>query len=144
MKLIPRYEDAAYEPSGAGLLLLAETELALEKPMTRLRQAYGDDVQFDPPVVRYERGSVLMEPHMGLRVICNPQHFAPVRRDLALRGALLLDAEVTEQFGVLRASAPLAALIGYPQRLEALTDPRTKLVMWLSHYAAAPSGGDAA
>ena len=102
--LIPRYEDAAYEPSGAGLLLLAETELALEKPMTRLRQAYGEDVQFDPPAVRYERGPVLMEPHMGLRVICNPAHFTLVRRDLALRGALLLDAEVTEQFGVLRVS----------------------------------------
>ena len=144
MILIPRYEDTAYEPSGTGLLILGETELALEKPITRLRQAYGDDVQFDPPVVRYQRGRVLMEPHMGLRVICNPQHFAPVRRDLSMRGALLVDSEITEQFGVVRASAPLAALIGYPRRLADQTDPRTRLVMWLSHYAPAPSGDDAA
>jgi hypothetical protein len=145
MELMPRSEETAFEPSREGLLILAETELALEKPIARLREAYGDELKIDPPAVRYQDGDPVLEPHMGLRLLCNTRHFEAVRRDLLLRGATIEDSEVTKHFAVVRASAPLALLIGYPKHLKEMTDARTKLAMWLSHYApVGPTGGDAA
>jgi translation elongation factor EF-G len=35
---------------------------------------------------------------------------------------------------VLRANAPLAALVGYPTLVKEATQSTAQLVMWLSHY----------
>jgi hypothetical protein len=64
-----------------------------------------------------------------------------------MRGADVLDAELNDRFGVLRASGPLAGLVGYPGYVRALTSERVRLWMWLSHYAPVerpPPGGEAA
>ena len=148
LEFLPRDEATHFEPTGEGLKVLAETELALERPIKRLREVYGDDVRIDPPTVRYQHGRrEVQEPHMGLRVRCPPECFEALRRDLHLRAAQILDVEVTERFGILRASAPQSTLVGYPAFVSDVTGGRGKLVMWLSHYAPVdepPPGGFAA
>lgn len=83
---------------------------------------------------------------MGLRIRCAPKHYEALRRDLIGRGAVLKDAEVNRLCAVLRASAPLAALVGYPTHVKDTTQATAQLVMWLSHYEPvdAPPGGSAA
>lgn len=148
LEVLPRNEATRFEPGADGLTVLAETELALERPISRLREVYGEELRIEPPTVRYQPGEQVQEPHMGLRVHSSPECFEALRRDLDLRAARILDAEVTERFAILRASAPLAALVGYPKRVNELTGGRGRLVMWLSHYAPVeddpPPGGFAA
>ena len=147
MEVLPRREDMAFEPGARGLTLLAETEMALERPLRVLREVYGNDLGIDPPAIRYRHAAGIEEPHMGLRVLCAPQYFDAVRRELHLRAASIMDAEVNRSFGIVRASAPQAALFGFPDRLTQLTQGQGKLVMWLSHYAPVqepPPGGSAA
>jgi predicted membrane GTPase involved in stress response len=147
LEIVPKGEATAYEPSGSGLKLLADTELSLERPLARLREVYGDELKIAPPLVRYKQGRQLEEPYMGLRVLCGPQHFDILRADLLERDAKILDSEINPRFGVLRAEAPLAKLVGYPAQFERITQGRGQLAMWLSHFAPVrpePPGGNAA
>lgn len=140
-------KELAVEPSTRGLKLLAETEMALERPIAVLRDVYGNDVRVGPLTVRYHQGSQVEEPYMGLRIRCEPRHFERLRGDLIRRGAALTDSELSKLHGVLRASAPLAALVGYPAHVRTSTQGTGQLVMWLSHYEPvldSPPGGDAA
>ena len=134
MQVLPQDEETAFEPGPRGLLILAETEMALERAAKRLAEVYGDSVRIGPPTVRYRHGARTEEPHMGLRVLCAPEHYEAVRQDLRMRHATILDAEVNRNFGIVRARAPLAALLGYPGKLAQLTCGHGQLVMWLSHY----------
>lgn len=138
MQLLPQGEETAFAPGPQGLVILAETEMALERPVKILSEVFGDQVRIGPPTIRYRRSAnsaaSTEEPHMGLRVLCAPACYEAVRRDLQLRKAVILDAEVNRQFGIVRARAPLAALIGYPDKLAELTAGHGQLVMWLSHY----------
>lgn len=138
MELLPQGVETAFAPGPQGLVIMAETEMALERPVKVLSEIYGDQVRIGPPTIRYRRssqpGANTEEPHMGLRVLCAPACYEAVRHDLRLRQAVILDAEVNRQFGIVRARAPLAALIGYPARLAELTSEHGQLVMWLSHY----------
>lgn len=135
MEVLPRREDTAFKPGARGLILLAETEMALERPLRVLKEVYGNDLGIDPPAIRYHQADRLEEPYMGLRVLCAPQYFEAVRQELQLRAATIMDAEVTRSFGIVRACAPQATLFGFPDRLTQLTRGQGKLVMWLSHYA---------
>jgi hypothetical protein len=148
IEVLPQCEEIALEPTHAGLKVLAETELAFEQPLARLREVYEGDLRVTPPAVRYRRGEVVEEPHMGLRVLCAPTHFPGIKRDLLMRGAQVLDAELNARFGVLRAAASLVQLVGYPARIRQMTSDRARLWMWLSHYAPVeripPPGGEAA
>jgi translation elongation factor EF-G len=72
---------------------------------------------------------------MGVRVLCATEHFEKVKAGLEQRGALITDAELTRQFGVVRGTAPLAALLGFPRELDEITAARAQHIMWLSHYA---------
>jgi len=51
-----------------------------------------------------------------------------------VRDARIMDAEVNRRFGIVRATAPLAKLLGYPDRFASITGEKGQLVMWLSHY----------
>jgi hypothetical protein len=147
IELLPQQEETAYEPTRAGLTMLAETELSLERPLVRLREVYGDELQVTPLAVRYRRVEHVEEPYMGLRVLCAPKHFDAVHRDLLMRKAAIEDAEINEQYAVVRATAPAALLISYPGRVRQLTAGRSQLAMWFSHYAPVedgPPGGNAA
>lgn len=134
LQLLPRESSTAFEIEARGLVIKADTELALERPVRRLTEAYGDMVRIDPPAVRYRRGEAIEQPIMGLRVLCAQEYYEAIREDLALRRAAIMDAEVNRRFGIMRASAPLVALIGYPDKFAAMTAGRGQLVMWLSHY----------
>lgn len=136
LEIVPKDEAIAFEPSSVGLTMLAETELALERPLTRLREFYGDELQVDSPLVRYKRSRARVEePYLGVRMLCGPQSFEALRKDLLARRAKILDAEINPRFGVLRAEAPVAELVGYPAHFDSVTNGRGQLAMWLSHYA---------
>ena len=61
---------------------------------------------------------------MGLRVLCPPEAYESIRDDLRLRRAVIMDAELNRSFGIVRANAPLATLIGYPARFARVTGGR--------------------
>jgi predicted membrane GTPase involved in stress response len=137
MQMLPNDGSTAFGPDVHGLIIVGETELALERPLRRLVDVYGDMVRIGAPTVRYrqgEDGEYMEQPIMGLRVLCPPRAYEAIREDLRLRQAAIMDAEVNQRFGIARATAPLARLLGYPQRFAGLTDGRGQLVMWLSHY----------
>jgi hypothetical protein len=134
VEVLPNEDSTAFEPGPGGLLIAAESEIALERPLRRLKEAYGDMVRIGPPKIRYRHGDRVEQPFMGLRVLCSPEHYEAVREDLRLRRAAIMDAEVTSRFGIVRACAPLATLLGYPDALARITGGRGQLVMWLSHY----------
>ncbi len=135
IEILPQREDGSAEATDAGLVLRAETETAFEVPIEVLKDVYGEQVRIGSPTVRYHHSPQLEEPHMGVRVQCANPHFAAVKADLESRNAHILDAEVTPQFGVVRATAPLVKLLGYAQALADLTAGGAREVMWLSHYA---------
>jgi elongation factor G-like protein len=132
---LPARADLAYETACQGLILYAETESALNRPIALLNDVYGDQLHLAPVLIRYRDGDEREEPHMGVRILCAAQHFTAIRNDLAARRAQLLDAELRPPIGVLRATAPLAALMGYSAWLAQLTGDSARDVMWFSHYA---------
>lgn len=136
LELLPRDEATAFRSGPGGLTIVAETEMALERPVRRLEEVYGDAVRIGPPKVRYRshESDRIEQPIMGLRVLCAPVDFEVIREDLRKRGASILDAEVNRRFGIVRACAPLAQLLGYPDALDRITGGKDHLVMWLSHY----------
>lgn len=147
MEIVQPGKELAMEPSSRGLTLLAETEMALERPIATLREVYGEEVRIGAPTVRYHEGARIEEPHMGLRIRCDPQHFDALHGDLFHRKAHVVDAEINRLCGVVRASAPMSRLLGYPQHVREVTDGTAQLVMWLSHYEPLndpPGGGHAA
>lgn len=147
MEVVRPGKELMLEPSPRGLTLLAETEMALEPPLATLRDVYGSEVRIGTPSVRYHHGVRVEEPYMSLRIRCERRHFEALRSDLQARGASLQDQELNHLCGVLRATAPLTSLIGYPAHVRTTTDGSSQLVMWLSHYApieGPPPGGQAA
>jgi len=148
IEILPLRPDRCFEARGRGLLLLAETESALESSTAILKDAYGEQVCVKEPTIRYQCGAVTEEPHMGVRVLTPAAHFDAVREDLLRRGATLLDAEVMLPVGVVRVTAPLVRLLGYSCELARLTSGAGREVMWLSHYAPVesppPAGNHAA
>jgi translation elongation factor EF-G len=100
-----------------------------------LRANFGNQIRVGAPEIRSHCGVSIEEPHMGLRVRCLRGHFAVVRADLASRGALIVEAELTGRSGLVRATKPLARLLGYSQCLAQLTEGTAHGVLWLSHYA---------
>ncbi|MGH8311515.1 MAG: hypothetical protein ACRETX_17195, partial [Steroidobacteraceae bacterium] len=135
------------EATHKGLVLRGETETALEKSLALLKDYYGDQIRAGSPSIRYHHSPEVEEPHMGVRVLCPATYFAAVKADLLARDAVVLDEELTSQYGVVRANAPLAKLIGYSRALAQLTAGSAREVMWLSHYAPVdvpPPDGEAA
>lgn len=134
MQVLPQDDATAFEPGPRGLVIAAETELALERPVRRLREVFGDLVRIGPPRVRYRQGDRIEQPVIGLRVLCSAEHYDSIRSDLRLRRAAIMDAEVSCRGGIIRACAPMTMLMGYPNALNAMTDGGARLAMWLSHY----------
>ncbi len=139
LQILPQREDGSAEATPQGLVLRGETEGALERPIDMLKEHYGDQIRISSPRILYRHSPQLEEPHMGIRVLCASAHFAAVKSDLLSRGAVILDAEATAQFGVVRATAPLANLLGYSAAVAELTAGSAREVMWLSHYATVDS-----
>jgi predicted membrane GTPase involved in stress response len=145
LQLLPDDDRAFFEASHRGLVLRAETEAALERPIEILKDYFGNQISIGRPTVRHHHGRTVEEPHMVVRVKCRPEHFDFIIADLATRNAVVLETEAQPAFRVIRATAPLARLLGYAQSLADLTGKSAHQVMWLSHYApvqaSAPRGG---
>jgi hypothetical protein len=131
---LPQQRDCLFEASPEGIVIRGATESALEGPTELLREVYGEQIAIGPLKIRYRKGAELEEPHMGVRVLCAAKDFAAVRGDLLARGAKILDEEVAQSIGVVRATAPLAKLLGYARDLVGLTAGTAREVMWLDHY----------
>jgi len=147
VQLLGEQPDCELLPTGKGLLILGETEDALSRPVGILKSAYGDGLSVGAMTIRYRNGPYVEEPHMGLRVTCPVSYSEAVRSNLDARGARLLSTQTERSNAIVRASAPLAALLGYSVFLAALTEGRGKVEMWFSHYARVPPqppGGAAA
>jgi hypothetical protein len=134
-EVLPVRLDLAYEATNQGLILYAETESTLERPIALLNDLYGVELHPAPMTIRHRTGDQREVPHMGVRVLCAAQHFEAIRSDFVERGAQLLDVELRPPIGVLRATAPLAALLGYSKWLAHLTRENAREIMWFSHYA---------
>lgn len=138
MHLLPYFKDAVLEASDKGLLILAASELSAGLPSEVLRQVYADDVDIDEPKVRFFYGDTTQEPVMWVRAVVPRVNTEPVVHDLILRGAEIEEVDWFAPSPIVRAKAPLRALLGYPAALSALCEGKTELEMWLSHYAPVP------
>ncbi len=122
---------------GEQLNLCAANEQALEEATPLVAAALGASARFGTPrahcAVRGHDGARL-QPVMYVRVQVPRAHAAHVREELARRGARLVEADPQGDRFVLRAEAPLAALIGYRKFLQDTTNARFELWSWLARY----------
>ena len=147
MRMLAPSELIAYEATQEGLVMRAQNEDALAKPVALLRDLYHDDLVLLPPRVRYmSLGNRPYEPIMLVRVRTAPRHHDAVIEDLAAREATLLEEHARPSVCVLRAEAPLRQLLGYGEALSALTNGTGLYWAWLDRYVPMddPPGGRAA
>lgn len=141
IELLPTRVDYSIAASIHGLVLCGETETALQPAVELLKSVFGNDLRVGDVTIRYRHGgSGVEEPYMGVRVSCPIAYFDAVKKDLAARTAVVLDSEATAPVAVLRASVPMAKLLGYSQQLAALTSGTAREVIWFSHYAPLVNG----
>jgi hypothetical protein len=140
MHLLPRFEEAALEPSERGLKILATSEAALALPGEAIRQIYAEDVEIEEPQVRLLYGNVVQEPIMWVRAGTERNYIEAVIHDLVSRGAEIERVDWMAPLPVVLGRAPLRQLLGYPQTLAALSQSTADVRMWLSHYAPLPPG----
>lgn len=128
-------EMASLEATAGGLLLLAENQVAHGRLLGLVQAVYGNMVDFGPLEIRYRyEDGVRMEPHMALRVKCRAERLDAVLADLRGREACVLEQRCEGASVVLRATAPLALLLGYPVLLRRL-DVDATLTASLAFYA---------
>ncbi|MBB3175876.1 hypothetical protein [Variovorax sp. Sphag1AA] len=125
---------------GEQLTLCAANEQALEEATPLVAAALGASARFGTPrahcAVRTHDGARL-QPVMFVRVQVSRAQAAHVREELARRGARLVEEDPQGDRLVLRAEAPLAALIGYRKFLGDTTNARFELWSWLARYETA-------
>jgi regulator of nucleoside diphosphate kinase len=136
-QLLTQEDDVEVEATHQGLVLRGATEAALEHAVEQLRSYFGNQIHVGRASIRYHEGTRFEEPHMGLRVRCSPEHFEAIKADLIARGGSILVSQIDPVCGEIRATAPLAQLLGYRRSLAQLTSDTAHEVMWLSHYAPA-------
>jgi len=135
LEILTARPDCAFDAGNSGLIIRGETEAAVSRPVEILKSAFAEDLLVGELTVRYRKGAVIEEPHMGLRVSGPPPVMEVVRRDLDARGATLLSVENERYFSVIRATAPLVLVLGYAEWLAKESGRKAEVVMWLSHYA---------
>ena len=134
-------EAASLEVTPSGLLLLAHNQVAHARLVGLVQAVYGKAVEFGPLEIRYrEQHGVREEPHMSLRVACRADRCDAVIADLAWREAQALHQCRDRARAVVRATAPLALLLGYPLLLVRI-DASATLASWLAFYAPVGSCG---
>jgi predicted membrane GTPase involved in stress response len=130
--------DCHLEATGRGLLILGETEAAVSHPVSILKSTYGDRLSVGKLTIRYRNGAVLEEPYMRVRVSCPFRYAHAVRSNLDARGAEAISTEDERSCAVIKATAPLASLLGYSDFITHLTEGRGRVAMSFSHYAPVP------
>ena len=140
MHLMPRFSEVALEPCDQGLRILAANEPALTQPAEVLRRIHAGDVEIEEPQVRLHYGARVEEPVMWVRASLARAYTEAVIHDLLEREAEIDAVDWMAPQPVVRASAPLRCLLGYPQALADLTAHTAELRTWLRHYAPVPPG----
>ena len=138
MHLLPGFRDVGLEPSADGLRILAANEDALALPGEAIRQIHADEVDISEPRVRLLYADRVLEPIMWVRAASDRHFTEVVIQDLVRRTAEIDEVDWLAAVPVVRARAPMRALIGYPKALAALTHDTADLRMWVSHYAPVP------
>ena len=128
-------DDAIFEAHEQGLAIFTAHEEALATPLRLLREIYGDFVEVRSPRVRVIPGNPPQEPIMHVRVAARSKFGYRVRAELRARGALLIEHCTRGSLEIFRAEAPLKSLLGFPARLDALTDGAAERVIRLVRYA---------
>jgi hypothetical protein len=119
--LLRNTDEAVFKPLDRGLAILAANEAALEEPRRILQEMYGDLVEVRDPRVRRIPGTPVREPIMQVRITARRENAPALLAELRKRGARLLDESAHSRVYVVRAEAPLAALLGLPARIDSLT-----------------------
>lgn len=134
--LRPFSDQVSLAANENGLVMFAENEEALERPVHVLRDLYKERLRTSPPQVRY----VLLdrqcyEPIMLLRVRVAERDLPAVHDDLTRRDVTILEEDFSRGECVLRAEVPLRKLLGYGAALAALTRGTGRHWCWLDRYA---------
>ena len=133
--LIATDETANLRATADGLVLLAQNQIAHRRLIELIESVYGNRVEFGPLEIRYrDEHGVRREPYMAVRIECQAERHDTVVADLRWRDAQLHEARCDADRGVIRATVPLALLLGYPSLLSRL-DPSATLTSWLAFYA---------
>ncbi|MGE5524272.1 MAG: hypothetical protein ACM3SS_11185 [Rhodospirillaceae bacterium] len=143
MYLMPELSDVVYEATILGLRILGSDESALVKPSNILQQIYGNEITLTKPRVRMLRDAQgVKEPIMNVRISAPPSTEDGILVDLYRRSAVIQERDRQPAAVVVRAQAPLRAILGYHATLSALTEGRAELWTWLSHYERLPDPPD--
>lgn len=122
---------------GEQFTLCATDEQTLEEATPLVTAAFGSSARLGPPrahcAVR-AHDDARLQPVMFVRAQVPSAHAAHVREELARRGARVVEEDAQGDRVVVRAEAPLAALIGYRKFLRDTTDARFELWSWLARY----------
>jgi hypothetical protein len=135
-------DDVVFEPHARGLAIFAAHEEALEPPRRILREVYGDFVEVRQPKVRYLPGAPAHEPVMHVRITARREHAAALLAELRARRVRLLEECTRGRLFIVRADAPLAALLGLPGRIDAITGGLGQHDIRLVRYAPLPGDPD--
>lgn len=135
-------DEVIFEPLDRGLAIFAAHEAALEEPKRILRHAYGDFVEVRGPRVRYMPGEPAHEPIMHVRISARRQSSHALLWELNRRHARILEECTRSNVFIVRAEAPLAALLGLPARVDAITDGLGTHSIRLLRYAPVHSDPD--
>jgi predicted membrane GTPase involved in stress response len=133
--IVPDREEFALAPSKKGLHVLAKNEDGLAAPVEVLREAYGPQLEIQPPQVRLIGGVQVKEPIMQVRITLEKRLRDAVKKALQRRRATPTEEYAGSKYCVLRYEAPLAALLGLPAELSRLTGNKARHWTVLSHYA---------
>lgn len=137
-------DEVMFEPLEHGLAIFAAHEDALAAPKRILQDLFGDFVEVRSPRVRYMPGEPEHEPVMHVRVTVRREHAAPVLRELKQRGARILEECSRDRVFIVRAEAPLAALLGLPAVLDDISEGSAIHSIRLLRYAPVEHGPRAA
>ena len=147
LRLLDPSDAVAFETTRDGLLIRAQNEATLARPVELLSNAYPGQLSLSPVQVRYVRlGNRVYEPIMLLRVRFGPQFLESVRGDLDARGVALIEEYKRVGVCILRGEAPLRSMLGYGEHFAQLTDATGFHWTWLDRYSPIdnPPGGKAA
>jgi hypothetical protein len=137
-------DEVLFEPLDRGLAIFAAHEEALLEPRRILRDMYGDFVELRQPRVRYMPGPPAHEPVMHVRITARREYAAALLLELRQRGARLLEECTRNRVFIVRAEAPMAALLGLPDRLAQLTEQSAMHSIRLVRYVPVRGGPDGA
>ena len=87
-------------------------------------------------------GPVILEPVMSVEVVTSEEFAGAILGDLSSRRGRIEGMERRADRQVIRATVPLAAMIGYAQHIGSITQGRVEYSMNFSRYEEVPRGGE--